>query len=90
MPNTGHPPFVDKDNNKLKKKILNDAVPELKLTGSRFGRSGGKASKEFSDLVTSLLKKKPEERIEWTVLVRHPFWQGQLENLYELMQTSSC
>ncbi|XP_070570281.1 serine/threonine-protein kinase ULK4-like isoform X2 [Ptychodera flava] len=71
---TGRPPFMAELFSDLLDHIINKDFPAPKVRGSRMS----KPSADFSDLLNNLMKKNPEERIDWNKLVYHPFWKGAL------------
>ncbi|KAK9079926.1 hypothetical protein SSX86_001601 [Deinandra increscens subsp. villosa] len=60
----GRPPFVGKEFTQLVNSILTDPTPSLP----------GSPSRAFSNLVNSLLIKDPAERIQWSEICGHAYW----------------
>lgn len=64
----GRPPFVGKEFTQLVKSILTDPTPSLP----------GNPSRPFANLVSSLLIKDPSERIQWSEICGHAYWNEKL------------
>ncbi|GJV14128.1 serine/threonine-protein kinase RUNKEL [Tanacetum coccineum] len=67
----GRPPFVGKEFTQLVKSILTDPTPSLP----------GNPSRSFANLVSSLLIKDPSERIQWSEVCSHAYWNTKLSPL---------
>nr|XP_043611754.1 serine/threonine-protein kinase RUNKEL [Erigeron canadensis] len=68
---TGRPPFIGKEFTQLVKSILSDPTPPLP----------GNPSRSFANLVNSLLIKDPAERIQWSEICGHAYWNTKLTPL---------
>ncbi|KAD2034903.1 hypothetical protein E3N88_41985 [Mikania micrantha] len=64
----GRPPFIGKEFTQLVKSILTDPTPSLP----------GNPSRLFANLVSSLLIKDPSERIQWSEICCHAYWNTKL------------
>ncbi|KAI3682323.1 hypothetical protein L1987_82226 [Smallanthus sonchifolius] len=64
----GRPPFIGKEFTQLVKSILTDPTPSLP----------GNPSRSFANLVSSLLIKDPAERIQWSEICGHAYWNTKL------------
>ncbi|KAI7731075.1 hypothetical protein M8C21_027061 [Ambrosia artemisiifolia] len=64
----GRPPFIGKEFTQLVKSILTDPTPSLP----------GNPSRPFANLVSSLLIKDPAERIQWSEICGHAYWNSKL------------
>ncbi|XP_078620441.1 serine/threonine-protein kinase ULK4-like isoform X1 [Branchiostoma floridae x Branchiostoma japonicum] len=67
---TGNPPFFADNFTELADQILNKDFPTPRVRGII------RPSPDFLTLLTGLLKKEPQERLDWDGLLSHPFWQG--------------
>ncbi|CAH1788788.1 unnamed protein product [Owenia fusiformis] len=76
----GHPPFVCEDFREHVTLVTTTDFPPPKVKGSRLS---SKPSPDFLDLLGKLLKRKPVERLNWSGLIKHPFWNGVLAELSE-------
>ncbi|XP_076927119.1 serine/threonine-protein kinase RUNKEL-like [Bidens hawaiensis] len=65
---SGRPPFVGKEFTQLVKSILTDPTPSLP----------GNPSRPFANLISSLLIKDPAERIQWSEICGHAYWNTKL------------
>ncbi|BFZ15632.1 hypothetical protein BsWGS_18671 [Bradybaena similaris] len=71
----GHPPFLAEKEEHIRERILTKDFPIPKVKGLRLS---AKPSAEFLSLLEGLLNKDPSKRLNWSQLVNHPFWQGEL------------
>eukprot|EP00058_Branchiostoma_floridae_P012973 XP_002598461.1 hypothetical protein BRAFLDRAFT_230861 [Branchiostoma floridae] len=67
---TGNPPFFADNFTELADQILNKDFPTPRVRGII------RPSPDFLTLLVGLLKKEPQERLDWEGLLSHPFWQG--------------
>ncbi|XP_062926158.1 serine/threonine-protein kinase ULK4 isoform X2 [Mobula hypostoma] len=68
---TGKPPFFSENLSALVEMILHEDPPPLRPQG----RTGQKPSPALVGLIGELLQKDPSERLTWSGLLEHPFWQ---------------
>ncbi|KAJ0770884.1 putative protein kinase ULK-ULK4 family [Helianthus annuus] len=64
----GRPPFIGKEFTQLVNSIITDPTPSLP----------GNPSRPFANLVSSLLIKDPAERIQWSEICSHAYWNSKL------------
>ncbi|KAK9057770.1 hypothetical protein SSX86_022608 [Deinandra increscens subsp. villosa] len=64
----GRPPYIGKEFTQLVNSILTDPTPSLP----------GNPNRPFANLVSSLLIKDPSERIQWSEICGHAYWNTKL------------
>ncbi|XP_059156600.1 serine/threonine-protein kinase ULK4-like [Physella acuta] len=83
----GYPPFYAESEEHIKDRVLNKDFSIPKVKGIRIS---AKPSPEFLSLLQGLLKKDPTQRMGWTELVSHSFWQKELASFaHELSSGAS-
>ena len=80
---TGSPPFKASSFQSLLEQIFNSEIPYPVQ-----GKDGTfiKASESLFMLIQGLLQKEPFKRIDWLELCMHPFWEGCLNHLVDLIE----
>ncbi|KAJ8415718.1 hypothetical protein AAFF_G00402750 [Aldrovandia affinis] len=69
---TGKPPFFSDSFPDLIELILHEDLPSPRQKGT----TACKPSLEFESLLSGLLQKDPDKRVNWDQLLAHPFWKG--------------
>lgn len=82
---TGKQPFTAASLEELVEKILGEPCPALKQEQKGQTIEG---STEFQELIRQLLIKDPPQRLSWSELIVHPFFEHALDELLE--NTSDC
>lgn len=77
---TGQQPFIAESMEELAEKILGESCPPL--THVLDGKTA-EGSRAFQDLITQLLVKDPPQRLCWSELIIHPFFNHELDQLLE-------
>uniref|UniRef100_A0A8C2SZ16 Unc-51 like kinase 4 n=1 Tax=Coturnix japonica TaxID=93934 RepID=A0A8C2SZ16_COTJA len=73
---SGRPPFFSENCSELIEKILYEDPLPPRPKGSAFQ----KPSAEFVSLLDGLLQKDPQKRLNWTDILKHPFWKDSLSH----------
>ncbi|XP_015212512.2 serine/threonine-protein kinase ULK4 isoform X1 [Lepisosteus oculatus] len=69
---SGKPPFLSESFSELVELILHEDPPPLRTKGVTLP----KPTPEFQSLLDGLLQKDPSKRLNWSDLLKHPFWKG--------------
>ncbi|XP_002163720.3 serine/threonine-protein kinase ULK4 isoform X1 [Hydra vulgaris] len=80
---TGNTPFHASSYEKICEKIRSQTVvyPIQNLNGGSI-----KATENLYTLIAGLLQKDPTKRIDWFELCLHPFWEGELSHLTDIVE----
>jgi len=82
---TGKQPFVADSFPELVSKIFHDSSPQIEFKADSVTNE---ALQELDNLIQSLLRKDPAQRLSWEDLITHRFWNGELEQHLNAVERS--